>query len=221
MRLLFIFSLVLNIARATTMYEGDGFLLSLEEEDHFILRPKDQVLKFNYSGNYHIRMDSLILTTYYTTDQSTILAIYTVNDLQLTARYMQMDMQKMLPKKLYLRRELYDNGATKREIYWEDYPSRSYIAYIFNLDSQPLIISTYQNGVKDGKELLFCANVQNTIRAVLHYKQGVLSNKSYYYELVEGDFSKVKLVKVETYSNGHLKKTKMPEAQPVFYTSHF
>ncbi len=221
MRLLFMFSLVLNIAQATTMYAGDGWILSLEEEGHFILFPKDQVLKFNYSGNYHIRMDSLILTSYYSAGQSEILAIYTVNDLQLIARYLQMDMQKMLPKKLYFRRELYDNGATKREIYWEDYPSKSYIGYIFNQDSQPLTISAYQNGMKDGKELLFYANVQNTIRAVLHYKRGVLSNKACYYELVEGDFSKVKLVKVETYSNGHLRKTRMPEAQPVFYISHF
>ena len=41
MRLFFIFSLVLHLARATTMYEGDGFVLSLEEEDHFILLPKE------------------------------------------------------------------------------------------------------------------------------------------------------------------------------------
>ena len=221
MRLFFIFSLVLHLARATTIYEGDGFVLRLEEEDHFILLPKEQVLKFNYSGNYHIRMDSLILTTHLITGQSAILAIYTFNDLQLTARYMQMEMQKMLPKNLYLSREIHDNGAAKREIYWEDYASRTYIAYIFNQDSQPLTISAYQNGVKHGKELLFYANVQNTIRAVLHYKQGLQSNKSYYYELEEGGFSKVKLVKVETYSHGHLKKTKMPEAQPVFYTNHF
>ena len=91
-RLLFIFSLVLNIARAATMYEGDGFLLSLEE-DHFILLPKDQGLKFNFSGNYHFRMDSLILTTYYPAGQSSIMAIYTFDVLQLTARYMQMDLQ--------------------------------------------------------------------------------------------------------------------------------
>lgn len=220
MRLLFIFSLVLNIARAATMYEGDGFLLSLEE-DHFILLPKDQGLKFNYSGIYHFRMDSLILTTYYPAGQSSIMAIYTFDELQLTARYMQMDLQKVLPKKLYLSRELHDNGATKREIYWEDYTRRSYIAYIFNLDNQPLSISPYENGVKEGKELLFYANIQNTIRAVLNYKQGVKFSKSYYYEPLEGDSSKVKLVKVETYSHGHLKKTKMPVAQPVFYTRHF
>ena len=221
MRIFLLLLLCFQCLTASTLYEGDGFVLLLEDDQHFKLYPQEQTLKFNFAGAYVEHEDSLILSTHQDHGESVILAIYRTSDLVLSELYTQNVFSKMLPSSLYISKIFYANGSPKREYFWNNHSTLDYQDYSFNPEKWVLSMASYVDGKKQGKELLFFNNPLGLIQAELHYKEGLLSGKSYYYNEQAGDQSKVSLARMDKYKEGKLIRSKKPEVKRVYYTSHF
>lgn len=219
--ILSIFILVVHTSWASTVFEGDNFVLVLQGGSTYLMYPKEESLALRFSGEYTQRNDSLILTTYQYGDESIILGIYHFAATQLQALYSQATWEAYLPDDFYIQKRLYPNGVIREDYRWDDYANGNYLLYKFSPERWIRSITNYAQGQKQGKEIIFFSNELGVIKEEKNYDQGLLSGKSYRYEPLDDSFMQVKVSEIAVYKEGELKKLKTPATPPVFYTSHF
>jgi hypothetical protein len=223
MRYLFFISflLVSQLYAQSTVYITDDFALYLQEDASFIFYPKEISLKTNVTGNYLLRGDSLILTTHKFKGQQAIFAIYNCEALHLNLVHFQKEFALSLPQSFYISKTYYADKSLKQSYRWTNKKNGDYDLYTFS-GAQNLLSMEHFIALKlEGPQLYYFDNPYAALERQLHFKAGLIHGTSYFFEALDEDFLKVRLIQEKKYKNGELKQIKTPATPLVFYTSHF
>lgn len=221
MRYLWLISLLFQSLYATTVFESEGFAIELKDNHHFLAYPKENAAFNLISGDYVEQSDSLILSTHEFGGEKAIFAIFQQEPHRIKPVYIQKAYRKVIREDFMRTYEYYTNGRIKTEYYWEDKSKLKFTKYEFNSSQWIVSLTQYNQGVKEGKELIFFDSPHGVIHEERSYEEGQLSGKTYLYEAVDKNYLQVELSQIKIYKEGELVKIKKPATPPIFYTSHF
>lgn len=191
-------------------YTFELYELTLHPDNQYIFYNKEVSIRSIVAGDYHIKNDTLILTTHKANDEKAIFMMLSKseNDLILKQLYLQKEFisEKIeLPSKFYLKATYYNNNHIFKQYIWHDKESFDYDIYSFSGNQNPLSLARYKNNLLEGEQVMFFNQREITPKILKYFKSGEKTNTWVYLEQANG---RLLVYKTEKYKKGKLKKTK-------------
>ncbi|MGB1248255.1 MAG: hypothetical protein ACPG4Z_05175 [Chitinophagales bacterium] len=192
-------------------YTFEQYELNLMPDSTFTFYESSSITYDIVSGKYLYRNDSIILTTYKVNTETAIFCIATPSaNKSIAMEYVQKEYISSFPSQLYLSTTYHENGNPKMERFYKDKMAKGdFEEYHWNKD-QSLHYSTIYENWQMTEELIYFDENSFGIpfaKETKTWKDGLAHGKWYYYDYTE-DMTSIKLIVVEIYKNGKLKKEK-------------
>lgn len=211
-KLLVLMSVFLSVSGFTLhhKYTFELYELTLHPDNQYIFYNKEVSIRSIVAGDYHIKNDTIILTTHKADDEKAIFMMLakSENDLVLKQLYLQKEFisNKIdIPSKLYLKATYYDSNQLFQQYLWHDKENFDYDIYSFSESQNPLSLERYENKLLEGEQVEFFNQREIMPKLLKYFKRGKKTSTWFYLEKENG---KPVVYKTEKYKKGKLKKTK-------------
>lgn len=199
-----------NIFALHQKYTFDLYELTFHLDNQYIFYNKEVTIRSIISGNYHVKSDSIILTTHKGENTDAIFMIFkkSEDDLVLNQIYIQKDFisKKIeLPKLLYLKATYYEDNQIFEQYVWQNKKNLSYDVYAFSPQQNPKSIARFKNNLLEGEQVSFFNEKEIAPQTLKYFSQGEKVGTWVYLKKVKGQLL---VYKTEKYKKGKLRKTK-------------